>query len=264
MNRLNAELQRLYGIHGLATPVGTDSRVSVVVLGFARAADWALVAKFLRDVQDDLKLPPPAVSVAGGGGYHLWFSLDEPVEAERAGEFLRLMCCKFLSEVPADRLRLWPGEEENSLAEARQLVFPPVRDAGSGKWSAFIEPDLGSMFVEEPGLEMAPNEERQADLLSGLKRIRPDVFQNLLARLRQQPTAGNVFPSETPIPGTGAEVKRPISGLSLGGGFADPKSFLLAVMNDPAANAELRVEAAKALLPYFDGERRLAKGTARK
>ncbi len=43
----------------------------------------------------------------------------------------------------------------------------------------------------------------------------------------------------------------PHAGLAVGGGFVDPKSFLLAVMNDPGATAEHRIEAAKALLPYF-------------
>jgi hypothetical protein len=32
----------------------------------------------------------------------------------------------------------------------------------------------------------------------------------------------------------------------------DPKRFLLAVMNDPATDMPLRIEAAKALLPYFE------------
>lgn len=31
----------------------------------------------------------------------------------------------------------------------------------------------------------------------------------------------------------------------------DPKGFLLEVMNDPAVELHLRIEAAKALLPYF-------------
>ena len=38
----------------------------------------------------------------------------------------------------------------------------------------------------------------------------------------------------------------------LDGHHADPKSFLLAVMNDPGAAPELRVKAAAALLPYFE------------
>jgi phage terminase small subunit len=32
--------------------------------------------------------------------------------------------------------------------------------------------------------------------------------------------------------------------------FSDPKNFLLAAMNDPAASAALRVDAAKALMPF--------------
>ena len=38
--------------------------------------------------------------------------------------------------------------------------------------------------------------------------------------------------------------------LQTGGGFADPKAFLLAVMNDPTVAATHRIAAAQALLPY--------------
>ena len=43
----------------------------------------------------------------------------------------------------------------------------------------------------------------------------------------------------------------PSAGLAVGSGFVDPKSFLLAVMNDTSASARHRIAAAKALLPCF-------------
>ena len=51
----------------------------------------------------------------------------------------------------------------------------------------------------------------------------------------------------------GEAVRPEAPGLTVGGGFVDPKSFLLAVMNDPGARADYRLDAAKALLPYFEG-----------
>ena len=41
--------------------------------------------------------------------------------------------------------------------------------------------------------------------------------------------------------------------LDVGENFTDPKAFLLAVMNDASANPRDRIEAARALLPYFNG-----------
>jgi len=34
---------------------------------------------------------------------------------------------------------------------------------------------------------------------------------------------------------------------------SDPRRFLLSVMNDSTAELQLRIEAAKALLPFFEG-----------
>lgn len=37
--------------------------------------------------------------------------------------------------------------------------------------------------------------------------------------------------------------------------FSDPKQFLLAAMNDPAASGQLRVDAAKALMPFVHAKK---------
>jgi hypothetical protein len=41
------------------------------------------------------------------------------------------------------------------------------------------------------------------------------------------------------------------STLNVGSNFSDPKSFLLAVMNDSSLSVDHRIEAAKVLMPYF-------------
>lgn len=43
---------------------------------------------------------------------------------------------------------------------------------------------MGSMFVDEPGLGMAPNMDRQADLLVGLKSINTSDFERALLSLK--------------------------------------------------------------------------------
>ncbi len=260
MNRLLTELQRLYEPPGLAAREGglvtADGRVRVAVVGFERAADWNLAARLYEEVQEALELPAPAVSISGGAGYQLWFSFGEPIPIKQAHGFLHLLCNQYLSDMPPGHLGLWPDELVASPAESRPLIFPPALDEKSGKWSAFIDPSLGSMFVEEPGLEMAPNNDRQADLLAGFASIRRQELQSTLERLKPQAeiASGNASSEEIAQPADVALPRSPC-GLNLGSGYTDPKSFLLAVMNDPAASAEHRIEAAKALLPYFDSER---------
>ncbi|MGE5490596.1 MAG: TOTE conflict system archaeo-eukaryotic primase domain-containing protein [Actinomycetota bacterium] len=247
MDRLIAELQRLYfskdqlastavaqtlagGEPVALDPVGTDGRTRAMVLGFGRAADWEAAANLFRAVQEELELPAPAISVSGQNGYEVWFSLAEAVPTEDARRFLEAMRLRYLSELSASLIQLRPGDGPVGLV--------PALHRASGKWSAFIDPSMGSMFADEPGLEMAPSLDRQADLLSGFESIKTADFKRVRDKLLSPAAA-------TGGAGEGA-------GLAVGGNFADPRSFLLAVMNDPSASPELRVEAAKALLPYFE------------
>jgi hypothetical protein len=83
-------------------------------------------------------------------------------------------------------------------------------------------------------------------MLSGLKSIHVEDFQRALGVLLAESAVGDVPPPEANF--RGAEP---------GGDkhYADPQSFLLAVMNDPLASLEHRIEAAKALLPAFSRSR---------
>lgn len=254
MDKLIAELQRLYGLAPQAGPglaaclaggpgldldlVGPDGGARALLVDFARAADWEDVARLCRGLQEDFELPAPALSVSAGAGFRVWLSLAEAVPAPRAAAFLDALRRRYLPELPAARVRLLPGG-----GPADRVGLAPALDAASGKWSAFIDPGLGSMFIDEPGLDMAPGPDKQADLLAGLASIRADDFERALAAL----LAGE---AATPAPGVTAGGR-----LGLGGGFADPKSFLLAVMNDPSAGAGDRIRAARALLPYFETKR---------
>ena len=229
MNRLHQALRRL---HFAPETAATEGYVQAIVLGFTHAADWSHVAAFLHSVRQELEFPLPAVSIVGRGGYRLWFSLAEPVAAESARDFLGAACRTYLPDLPPARFECWPAAAGTATA---MPAPPPARDETSGKWSAFIDPDLGSMFADEPGLEMAPSDERQADLLAGIASTRREVFARALARRAPQGVAATGVPPAMVLAAT----------------FADPKTFLLAVMNDPAASLDQRIEAAKALLPHF-------------
>ncbi len=230
MNRLQAELQRLYLPHdaqrpasGSAAPglVGADGQVRAMLLELARPASWDALAKVWRGVQVDLDLPAPAIAVSGSDGYQLWFSLAQPLPVAQAGAFLESLRRRYLGEIAAQRIGM------------KASVLPPV-EATPGRWSAFVAPDLAAVFADEPWLDLPPGADAQADLLSRLESIQPGD----LKRTFDAPAV----PIDTPA-ATAAD-------------SPDPRHFLLGVMNDPAIELHLRIEAAKALLPSFDSERR--------
>jgi len=235
----------------LVSPAGM---ARVMVVSFARATDWEQVANLYQAVQDELDLPAPAVSVSGRKGYSLWFSLAEALPLAQIQAFLAALRLKYLADIPLAHLELQPDALAiNTLA--------PARHNTTGKWSAFIDPSMGSMFIVEPGLEMAPILDRQAGMLAGLKSIKTANFQRALSIL-QAPSELDGEPALTLTEAAArlpTKVSRPpdladgyrYSKLGEGNTYADPRDFLLAVMNDSSVGVKQRIKAAKALLPYF-------------
>jgi len=223
MDKLTTELSRLYGQPG---------EPRALLLGFRRTADWERAASIWQAIQEELELPAPAISVSVADGYRLWLSLATPLPAPEAQAFLEALRGKYLADLAQGKLELLVGEP-GSLSPV------PALDPASGKWSAFIDPSMGAMFVEEPGLEMAPSLDRQADMLAGLHSIGSEALRRATESLRAEAT------SEAPV---AAGVSPP----GLQAHFTDPRSFLLAVMNDASLAIRDRIEAAKALLPSFD------------
>lgn len=228
--------------------VSADGMARAMVMSFKKPDDWDKVANLYQALQDELDLPAPAVSISGRKGYRLWFSLAEPVPVALTRGFLDALRRKYLAEITAVNFQLQPATGQAICKLA------PALHAATGKWSAFIDPSMGAMFIAEPGLEMAPNMGRQADLLAGLKSIKAGDLQRALNVLQTAAEpAGS--PDLTPAEGA-ARVPDTASGppparLNVGKDYSDPKSFLLAVMNDASASARQRIRAAKALLPYF-------------
>jgi len=212
MNRLQSELQRLY-------PPSGPGEARAMVLALAGPADWSALARVWRGVQAELQLPAPAIAVSGGDALALWFSLQAPVGAARAAEFLARLRAHYLADVPQGRVK---------------LITPPLpvvpAQTAQGQWSAFVAADLAPIFAETPWLDVEPSTEGQADLLARLAPIKPTAFEAAMQQLKPVAEAAPVM-----VPAGSADV--------------DPRQFLQRVLNDETAPLALRVEAAKALLP---------------
>jgi hypothetical protein len=222
MNRLQAELQRLY-------PASPEGGVRAMVLELPGAGAWEHLSRVWHGVQADLQLPAPGIAVSGSG-YQLWFSVAQPVPTQQALAFLEALRNRYLAEVPPERVRTSPA----AAAGAPQVTAMPPGEHGEERWSAFVAPDLAALFVDEPWLDLPPGNDAQAELLSRLQCMGAEDLQRSLAAPRPEPAAA---PSAAAAPPQ------------------DPRGFLLAVMNDRAIDLPLRIEAAKALLPYFDAQR---------
>jgi hypothetical protein len=243
MNRLNTELLRLYGCRAPTAPETThrlftrDGLTRCLVLELAHPPDWATLSALWRGVQLDLDLPAPAIAVNGSAGLQLWFSLQSPVGVDEAQALLNALSARYLRDVPKRRLRLWPTVENGVLSHAQPV---PAQCDAEGRWSAFVAPDLVPVFADTPYLDIPPSDEGQADTLAGLKVTRNEA----LSRAREgEPPAQH--PSQKPV-----SAPMPTFAQTAAPGHS-PQDFLLGVMNDATADMGLRVEAAKALLPYF-------------
>lgn len=266
MNKLDAELQRLYGLPGQLWPsAGSEAecpriellspagQVRCLVLSIANTCGWEPVAALYQGVQEDLGWPAPAISVSVEDGYLVWFSLAEAIPLDAALDLMHGLGQKYLAATKALR----PGFRPGPPGEANFVPSVPARQQDSERWSAFIDPTMGSMFVEESWLEMPPSLDRQAAMLVGLESIKAEDVRRASSLLRgggEMAAASHAGLEATPPAGYSAALP-PVASpatLNLGSGFADPKSFLLAVMNDPSASAEHRMAAAIALLPFCD------------
>lgn len=262
MSTLQAELDRLYLAHGrnIQNPHGAepgliapDGTVRAMVLELARPADWTLLSILWRGVQTDLELPAPAIAVSGIDGYQLWFSLAEPASVAQARAFLEFLRLRYLSLVAPGRLGMMPSVDAAMPGKIHHALLVPALQPATGRWSAFIAPDLAAIFSEEPWLDLPPNPDAQAKVLSRLECIKPAVFQAILERLSPGVRPENSPMTSVAVETDGSQANQEVNASALHGNSPDPKGFLLGVMNDKTVELHLRIEAAKALLPYFEG-----------
>ena len=247
MNRYRAEFSRLYG---LPDPVSTepgllvahDGPVKAMVLELSKPADWMALSVLWQVAQNDLDLPAMAVAVSGVDGLQLWFSMANPVKAKDAEDFLLALRTQYLGAVPDSRIRIYPRCAPDGTAVHAPVI--PSQIADTGNWSAFVSPDLVSVFGDQPWLDVPPNLDQQADILSRLVSIKVPQFYDVLHRLKPLPGHAT-YAAESDSRG-----QRDLgpSHKEAGGAQVNAKEFLLQVMNDPQVALTDRIEAAKALL----------------
>lgn len=242
MTRLHKEFERLFGAavpDADASTTHAGDPVRALVLELARPAHWPALAAVWNGVQTDLALPAPAIAVNGRDGFQLWFSLADPMPAAQGAAFLDGLCRRYLGDVPPGRLSLAPGLHPPAWLPR---PVPALQDDGQ-LWSAFVAPDLAPVFADEPWLDTAPPPAGQADLLSQLQGIAAVDFERAIAVL---------CPATGPAATTDDERQQdPTPRAAAQAGSRDPLRFLLDVMNDDDVAMSLRIDAAKALLPYW-------------
>lgn len=250
MNRLQSEWRRLYlpreassAAAAHANLIDSAGAVRALVLELSRPADWDLLGAVWRGVQTDLELPAPAIAVSGSDGFQLWFSLTDAVSLALAQRFLESLCCRYLPEVAPGRLRLLPQAATASQPAVHAQNVPALHPR-TGYWSAYIAADLAPIFAETPWLDGAPGADGQGGVLSSLASISRQQFDAALQRLgvtaESIPASVPAHADPPPVAVTEASAADP-----------DPRRFLQQVMNDDSVALELRIEAAKALLPYW-------------
>ncbi|RTL26693.1 MAG: hypothetical protein EKK47_20555 [Burkholderiales bacterium] len=239
--RLQAEWQRLYVSPSSpafqtwaddASLTGPEGRTRAMVLSVGRPADWASLSAVWQAVQSELGWPAPAIAVSGVDSYQLWFSLVVPMPVQDLEACLAALCQRHLGHL----VNLGEGRFERRFDLNAGAL--PSREVRPGQWSAFLAPDLAPMFADTPWLDISPNPQGQAELLSQIQSIQPEQWQSALAQLRSSPSTKDASPiNEVSAPATAP-------------GEQDPRRFLLRVMNDESVDLALRIEAAKALLPF--------------
>ncbi len=258
---------------GLVTPGG---RVRALVLELGRPADWDALLAVWQGVQADLALPAPAIAVSGTDAYQLWFSVAQAVPVAQAAVFLEGLRQRHLADVAPHRIGMLPAPVPAPVPAASAPPAPrslppelrvPVQQP-NGHWSAFVTADLARIFADEPWLDLPPNELAQADLLSRMVSIPLADFERACAQLRPSPPAPAPAPAaHTPTPDLHPQAAETAQApaaphgssatgfthstepTTAGGPWADPRDFLLHVMNDASVDLRLRIEAARALLP---------------
>lgn len=242
--RLQDQYQRLY-LPPAAVASGADT-VRALVLALRQPADWDTLAPLWRGVQADLAWPAPAIAVNGADAFELWFSLAQPVPRTQAAAVLRQLCQRYLPSVKPDRLPCWPSQAAAALPAPEAGRIPALHPT-TGRWSAFVAPDLPAVFGDDPSLDFPPNEDAQAELLSRLGCIQPSDWQAAVAAM--QP-ANAVAPALHPVAASAVDPAQAASPhpAALAGPYEDPRQFLRDVMNTTNAPLALRLEAAKALL----------------
>lgn len=184
--------------------------------------------------------------MSGTEGLQLWFSLSEPVSVVQAHAFLESLRARFLPDIAPQRIRQLPAVDASAARQTLHARLVPAEQEQAGNWSAFVAPDLAPVFADTPWLDIPPSNEGQANLLGFLDSIQPPAFEAALERLRPATLQSGACVSAAVSTDAGLQPTRPVALAAC----LDAQRFLLQVMRDDTVALALRIEAAKALLPY--------------
>jgi hypothetical protein len=200
------------------------------VFGDGESGHWDRLCVVANALQAELGLPAPAVSIDGASAYRLWLSLETPVPAAEAQDFLELL-----------RQSYFPQTEVAPDAATAPVYLPPCLNPRSGKWAAFIHPGMGASFAEESGLEMAPPLAGQVGFLESLDSIDEMQFREALRKLEQR-RAPAPAPAQAPAPSS----TEPASSAAADALAAEPH-------NPPAPPRQARTQAKASSAAPADG-----------
>ena len=257
MSRLHSAFARLFLPDPTQAPpaaltaadlLDAQGRTRALVLELAAPADWDLLRTVWQGVQADLGLPAPAIAVSGAEGIQLWFSASAPVPVADARRWLEALCRRYLPEVKAHRLRLFPGGDAAAAGGAAVVHAEPVPTAQPDreKWSAFVAPDLVALFTETPWLDSEPGDDGQGSLLERIGVMKPGWLEAGLGPDTAGADAGEASGMPTSPPALTVEERAVTTARARW--RREAALFLQRVMNDETAPLALRVEVAKALL----------------
>ena len=120
----------------------------------------------------------------------------------------------------------------------KKRAFADALRGGASNKDAAIAAGYSASSASAAGSRLAKDPHVLAELAKGT------VNKNVKAK-------SPANPPKVVTPGVGDEDDGPIFDLARALTFTDPKAFLIAAMNDPDAEAKLRVDAAKALMPFM-------------
>lgn len=253
--RLRHQISRLYlvGDSGVESLIVEGGLVRALVMEVKSPADWRVLSVVWSGVQTEFEWPAPAISVSGIDGIQIWFSFSEPMYGSQAITLLNELRRKFLNSVSPLKLRMFPCEEDALNSTYRHAMLVPALQENSGNWSAFVSQDLAAIFADEPWLDLPPNFDQQADILSKLQSVKPEQLNTALALLNADSGFERQSRHEELVDAKTSFVDKSSTPSTLTAELAQsPKEFLLWVMNDPKNALKDRIEAAKALLQHPD------------
>ena len=250
-SRLQQEYSRLFLVAGRDGNclINESGLVRALVVEVTVPKSWKALSEVWYGVQTDFGLPAPAIAVSGTNAIQLWFSLANVIDSTTAERFFTALKLRYLPAIPSSELRLFPVRDVSSVLGHKHADMVPADRDNSGHWSAFISADLAAIFDVEPWLDIPPNMDQQADILSKLQSINPDQLATVLGALdskAEREVEGVAAPSSNMGSSSGGMTYSESSEIA----SMTPQEFLLQVMRDVQLPLQHRIEAAKALLPY--------------